>query len=228
MIGKMPRWAWLALGGAVLIAIAKMVANKAAPEGVKGRRQVYARSGDFEKLRKEYGVDARALAAVFKVESGGRGFERGRLMIRFEPRVFKGLSGGKIVLLPGMSAATDKEGFKRRGGQDDEWAALAKASQVGGEEIALQSTSFGLPQIMGFNYAMLGYTSAKELFEAFKTGEEEQKVAVLRFLKRKKLIEAINHQEWAKVERSYNGRSDGVYAKKLASAFKTTSSTATA
>jgi len=57
--------------------------------------------------------------------------------------------------------------------QTAEWAAFAQARGLDGAD-AFESVRIGLPQIMGFNYDLLGYSSAQSMFQAFAASDRSQ------------------------------------------------------
>lgn len=205
--------------------------------------------GAFDQLASQLGIEVRVARAVFKVESGGRGSVNGRLIVRFEPHIFlresatvklgraprKGESTmhGTVVLLPGMKVATSAEGFSRFSDkkrsfvqqQDEEYKAIATASGAVTEECALRSTSFGAPQIMGFNCKPAGYLTARAMRDAFAeagaTGDEEQKVAFLRFIwADKRLLKATVAKDFKTFASIYNGDTTDRYATLIRKAYE--------
>jgi hypothetical protein len=108
--------------------------------------------------------------------------------------------------------------------QAQEYDVLALARGLAGDEVALRCISIGGPQIMGFNFAALGYRSAGELYDAFQASEEAQVRGFLAFCERRglpgQLLGAIRNHNWPTFARLYNG--DGnvpTYAALLSSAF---------
>lgn len=64
----------------------------------------------------------------------------------------------------------------------------------------------GMGQIMGFNYKAAGYDSAKEMFEAFSTSEEEQIKAMIRFISNNpRMLKALQDGDLETFIRLYNG-----------------------
>jgi hypothetical protein len=156
---------------------------------------------------KALGVDPLVAKAVMKVESGGRSEAAeaaGRMTIRFEPHVFYRYA--KVaILLPGMSNVSD--GRSRRGGQDDEYDALAKALAIDARG-AYESISMGLFQIMGFNFKVCGYSSAAEMFEALSTSVGSQYASFGRFMVGYAgggLLQAMRAKDWPTFGKLYNG-----------------------
>lgn len=149
-------------------------------------------------LASEYGLDVQLARAVIAVESSGHGFVNGRLIMRFEPHVFLGyLSDADKykfnayfqVGAPAWDGAQHRLSLHAdgnyqtfHGNQDLEWRALEVAISIN-EGAAYQSASYGLGQIMGFNYGICGYANAQAMVEAFKTNETAQIRAMFEYFK---------------------------------------------
>ncbi len=143
------------------------------------------------RLAAEYGIDERLAVAVIAVESGGSGFRDGRVILRFEPHVFIAKVGAlfRQRFSVGEPAWAGKfhlcDGKPFHGDQDAEYSAQAVAVALA-EQAAAEAASYGLGQIMGFNYATCGYTSADEMRNAFGTGIEPQIRAMFEYFKNRK------------------------------------------
>src|SRR5690606_6597036 len=73
-------------------------------------------------------------------------------------------------------------------------------------ESAMLATSIGLPQIMGFNYKLCGYSSVNEMWDEFKKGEYYQVGAMISFIKsNKNLWDAIKNKNYHLMAYYYNG-----------------------
>lgn len=163
-------------------------------------------------LASQFGISLAMLQAFLEVESAGSGFftdwhGQQRIKIQFEPHWFKRYTGTRIA--NGVEA------------QRKEWDAFNEAAQVS-LEAAMLSTSWGLGQVMGFNYKLAGYASVDDMVDAFKKSEQEQVKGMLNFCKnRKGLMEAIQSLNWHKVALLYNGSNyaEGGYHLKLAKAY---------
>ena len=73
--------------------------------------------------------------------------------------------------------------------QDRELEVFALAERLGGREAACLSSSFGGPQIMGFNNAICGYPSASAMAEAFGADQRWQVLGFYDFCKSNNLID---------------------------------------
>lgn len=156
---------------------------------------------------KALGVDPLVAKAVMRVESGGRSEAAeasGRMTIRFEPHVFYRYAK-QVILLPGMANVND--GRNRRGGQDAEYEALAKALAIDARG-AYESISMGLFQIMGFNFAVCGYSSAEAMYQALSSSVGAQYASFGRFMvgyARGRLLKAMREKDWPTFGSLYNG-----------------------
>lgn len=143
-------------------------------------------------------IEPAALMAFIAVESGGRGFDKatGKIIIQFEPAWFK----RKSPYTP--SGNWSQNGVER---QKAEWIAFSDAFKSN-PDAAMESTSIGLPQIMGFHWKRLGYESAGAMWDDFKAGEINQVKALIKFIETdKKLHNALLEKDWHVVAYIYNG-----------------------
>ena len=73
-------------------------------------------------------------------------------------------------------------------------------------ELKLLSTSWGIGQIMGFNYGTAGYSSVDEMVNEFIASEDNQVKGFLNFCKAdKSLMQNIRAKNFAGIARIYNG-----------------------
>lgn len=135
----------------------------------------------------EKGIEVASAIAVLCVESSGQGFQDsngGRMIIRFENHKFWRYWGKQnqaefknhFVYKSGEAwkghkwrsdTAESWEAF--HGNQKKEWKVLEFARSID-NQAALKSISMGAPQIMGFHYERIGYSSVDEMFSAFEKG----------------------------------------------------------
>jgi len=144
------------------------------------------------------GIELAALLAFISVESGGKGFapDTGKIMIQFEPAWFK----KKAEFAPSGDWSLNK--VER---QAAEWKAFNNAFSIN-PDAAMESTSIGLPQIMGFHWKRLGYSSVGAMWDDFKVGELRQIKALIKFiLTDERLKSALVNKDWHRVAAIYNG-----------------------
>lgn len=151
---------------------------------------------ELQGLAESIGIEYAALMAFISVESGGQGFINGRLVIQFEPAWFR----KKAPFAPSGLWSTNKVE-----NQDKEYKAFSNAFSLD-KNAAMQSTSIGVGQIMGFHYARLGFKTVDEMWDAFKIGEYQQVKGIVKFINTDpKLLKAIKEKNWHLVATYYNG-----------------------
>ncbi len=181
----------------------------------------------IDRLSAAYGVDVAKVKAVIQVESGGRGFEDGRLVIRFEPHVFRvrATSDGFDRLFAVGSPVWDGNQHRLRtspradwvgyhGKQNGEWQALSLATMIDAES-AWQSCSMGAPQLMGFHHKMLGYVSAPAMALAFSEGEDVQIEAMFRWMDSSGALAALKIGDYLGFAKTYNGSANASHYAQL-------------
>lgn len=170
----------------------------------------------IDEMAEELDVDPNLLAGVILVESSGSGFVNEKLIIRFENHIFVGKAGHSDLFIWG-----DKkwQGHKWRKSTADSWKAVHTGSQESeyaafefalslNEDAAYQSISMGMGQIMGFNYKAAGYGSAKEMFDDFSKGNEQQLKGMITFFKNYnngKTLKALQKEDLESFVTQYNG-----------------------
>lgn len=165
---------------------------------------------DIKKAAAYLQVEPCALKAVVEVESGGSGFlPDGRVKILFEGHVFwRELA--KRDLNPELLAREhpgiihpkwDKSKYK---GGAAEWDRLETAISIH-REAALCSASYGLFQIMGFNYRLCNSATVEDFVETQRMGESAQLGGFCCFMKSQGLPLFLLGHDWAGFARRYNG-----------------------
>ena len=154
------------------------------------------------------GVEARALEAVAAIESSGAGFWTvgfaRRPVIRLEAHWFGKLTGYRFNAshpeiscskwTPALAARTATGAWQ----QFDEAAALDEGA-------AIQATSWGAFQIMGFHFKTLGYASPQAM-RADMASEQGQLEAFVRFVRADaRLVDALRRHDWQAFAGAYNG-----------------------
>jgi hypothetical protein len=163
-------------------------------------------------------LDPLLLEAIVLTESGGSGFQDGRLKIRLEAHLLLGATWGNPSLLApyfrydaknilNADFRTDPNGpwHPLHASQNSEWEAFAFASRIDAQA-TLRCMSMGAGQIMGFNAKRCGYGSPLEMFNAFKRSEIAQTVAIVTYcMADPALMQAIATRDFAGITRGYNG-----------------------
>lgn len=148
-------------------------------------------------------LDSNLLMAFIIVESGGHGFDMqtGKILIQFEPAIYRNKTGVSIQNKVAV--------------QSQEWLAFNEAFKSY-PNAAMESTSIGLPQIMGFHWKRLGYESVGALWDDFKSGLAAQIVGLIRFIETDpKLLAAFRSHDFPTMARCYNGSGYKEQAKRL-------------
>ena len=194
--------------------------NYEIPKGLKGPQlsiaRLYANYGDIiNKYCRHYKIETPAALAVINVEAGGVGAYDGAsqlAVIRVEARP---------PLLSQVRFPDGEAEFKHKygRGQNAEWKALAEWFAMEGER-ACYWTSFGLGQIMGFNYALVNCSNPVEVMLRAQSSSAESAKMFFDFVDSKKIIPALQAKEWFDFAQVYNGtRNAKVYARKIADCY---------
>jgi hypothetical protein len=181
------------------------------------------------KISNKYKIEPEAVKAVIAVESSGYGFynkfilDRNKkplldkeglkilnpygeeLIVRFEGHHFRRYTKNKFNNShPTLSFYNWKLGYKYNKGQL-EFGRFLDAFRLDGEAAWL-STSWGLFQIMGFNYKACGYSSVKEMIlDFYHGGEIAQLEAFFNFCESKRILDDLQRLDFAGFARIYNG-----------------------
>lgn len=169
-----------------------------------------------------------ALKAVQAVETGGRGgfFAPGKPAILFEGHIFwnqlkkRGLNPEEYaaansgILYPKWEKGHYKGGIA-------EYERLEQARRIH-REAADASASWGMFQIMGFNYAACGESSVESFVKSMCESECKQLILSGRFIRQAGMLSALQAKNWAEFARRYNGPAyeQNSYDKKLATAYQ--------
>jgi peptidoglycan hydrolase-like protein with peptidoglycan-binding domain len=191
---------------------------------------------DFARAAATLKVTPAHVRSVTEVEARGSGFAAdGRPIILYERHQFY-----KYLAIPRKptDSLTELVGVRallvqthpeicnpQRGGytksNDTEWARLNLARSYS-DTAGLMSASYGLFQIMGFNYKACGFEDVQSFVRAMSASEGDQLDAFVSFVKGdKNLLSAIQSKNWASFAEHYNGPAyaENKYDTKLAAAF---------
>lgn len=182
---------------------------------------------DLTLAAKGLGIELAKLAAFAQVEAAGEGFDDAqRPVVLFERHVFY----QRIAKAQGEHEAQRLTGLypllcnPLRGGYQggpSEWARLQTAMTLH-RAAAIEATSWGMFQVMGYHWPALGYASADDWIAAMAQSEREHLRAVVGFIEQDSaLLKSIRAGKWADVARRYNGPAfkDNNYDTKLAEAY---------
>jgi hypothetical protein len=164
------------------------------------------------------GVRAPEIWTVFSVETKGCGFLPDRRPpILLERHIFSRLTNRRFDLRDCSNPAPGGYGASGAAQYDR----LAQAIALN-RDAALQSCSWGLGQIMGKNYAMLGFAGVEDMVTAMCDTEDAQLLGFAAFLKSSGLDAQLRAHNWPKLARGYNGPNFAInkYDEKLGAAFE--------
>jgi peptidoglycan hydrolase-like protein with peptidoglycan-binding domain len=205
----------------------------------KKMAKIYNELGKYmKKQASSLSITPADAAAVIAIESGGSGFgPDGRMVIRFENHVFYdqwGKSNYSIFVNHFRFSPTKRwQNHQYRlstsdvwkdvhisgsENQNREWEAFALARRLN-EEAAMKSISMGLAQIMGFNFAALGYRSVKDMFDHMSSSVRPQLDGLFKFISVHAgggCLRALKSQDYVAFARCYNGSGQAqIYGSKI-------------
>ena len=154
----------------------------------------------IDKLAKEYNIPKDNLRKVIAVESGGFGFDKttGKILIQFEPSWFKRL----FPRWANFAGFWVNNGVEK---QPQEWKAFNDAFSKN-PTAAMESTSLGIPQIMGFHWKKLGFSSVGAFWDFMKVSEHNQLAMMVKFISlNPKMYTALQKGDWDTFAYYYNG-----------------------
>lgn len=164
----------------------------------------------LQNVANKLGVELAIVQAVTKIEARSSGIKNGLPVILFERHIFyrqlkkHGFDIEKLSsTYPDLINPT-AGGYL--GGARENYR-LTMAKQIDPQS-AIESASWGLFQIMGFHWQLLGYESAQQ-FEQYMTESEEMQLdAFYRFISHKtncKLLQAMKDKDFQIFAKLYNG-----------------------
>ncbi len=181
--------------------------------------EMYNKYGNFlEALSDEIGIDIATAIAVMSVESGGKGFIDGKLIIRFENHLFYRYWGvnnpdkfadhfsfrsNKKWLDHKFRASKDDAWESFHGKQTKEWEVFEFARKLD-NNLAIKSISMGAPQILGSNAKTIGYDSMQKMFDNFEENIRYHIFAFFDFLS-PRMIKYLQNSEFVNFAKYYNG-----------------------
>jgi hypothetical protein len=153
------------------------------------------------------GVGEDEIHAVLDTETLGSGFDAsGRPKMLFEPHIFhrllRAFRPDALAKAVEQNVAYPSWGMARY--PKDSYPRLAIACRID-HDLALQSASWGLGQVMGFNHQLAGYASADSMVMDFMADEENHLKAMIRFIVAAGLDDDMRRHDWAGFARGYNG-----------------------
>lgn len=188
--------------------------------------------GLLEALSNVLNIEPAVAVATLGVESGGQAFgPDGKMIIRFENHVFYSQWGksnqAKFAQHFTYNSSQSWTGHKWRptpgqpwqpanladfhGSQSREWEVFNFAASLN-DAAAKMSISMGAPQIMGFNFSLIGFASVQDMFNAFSAGERDQIVGFFDFIQyvSPNAIKALQARDFKTFASYYNGSGQAV------------------
>src|SRR5262245_56344826 len=176
-------------------------------------------------LGKSLAVEPAALKAVAAVEAAGSGFLKDdptKPKILFEGHAFHRLTGGRFAAAHPDLSYPKWDKTKYSGSLVGEWQRLDAACALD-RVAALQSASWGMFQIMGFNYAYCGCPDVEAFGALQHAGADKQMECFARFVARPPYLAALQAKDWESFAKAYNGplHAKNNYAPRMAAAYST-------
>lgn len=184
---------------------------------------------DFARAAARIGCEPEVIKAIAEVETGWKpgktGFQVQRdghvaPIILFEMHVFGRLTGHKYNKShPDLSSS--KWDRTKYGSSLNQHAKLQRAVELD-RDAALQSCSWGLFQMMGFNWKMMRYTNLQDFITEMYENDQAHLDSFIRFILGSGLSAALLAKDWKKIARVYNGAGYAAnkYDTKMEAAYK--------
>lgn len=190
-----------------------------------GKQPVHLGMADLQRAAAALGVPLAPVRAVNEVESRGTGFlADGRPVILYERHVMyrqlraAGLDADALASQFPNIVNPVRGGYVGGAGEHMRLAAAWRLDAA----CALASASWGLFQVMGYHWELLGFASVEAFADAMRLSEAAHLDAFVRFiLADTALHRALKAKQWATFARLYNGPAykENLYDVKLARAF---------
>lgn len=170
----------------------------------------------------EYDVPYASLKAVIMTEAKSSGFYDNTLIpvVRFENHIFHKKTNGQYTQShPHLSSKSFTNKYNKTGYA--EYLRFLQAYALSADS-AVWSTSWGLGQVMGFNFPLTGASSLKQFMVNMFESENMQLEAMMGFIKGNGLTESMKSRDWVTFARRYNGEdfAQNRYHIKLADYYK--------
>lgn len=159
----------------------------------------------FEAAAAEIGCEVEAIMAVAKVESRGSGFDpEGFPITLFEGHWFHRYTKGRFAdEYPTLSYPKWTRQFYGRSWAEEK-ERLAQAMELD-RTSAMLSASWGMFQIMGFNFSRCGFKTVQQFVNAMCKDEDTQLLIFTNYVINSGLDDELRDCRWADFARLYNG-----------------------
>ena len=178
-------------------------------------------------------VELATIKAFAAVEGGpwGAFLPSGEPTILFERHLFHRLTNGKFngkrIIDVSISNVANVISSPVPGGYGSPYIQHKKLAFAVGldRDAALQSTSWGLFQILGLNHERAGFTLLQSFINAMYRSADDQLLAFVAFIKSDtKLHNALQTKDWLTAARRYNGAKQNGYDVKIKTEYERLSS----
>lgn len=168
--------------------------------------------GDVGEAARWLGVETAVLLAFMEVETAGRGFDKlNRPKMLFEPHVFWRELGAGQARDTAVRLGIAYKDWGEKKYPPDSYPRLKQAATVS-ERHALRSSSWGLGQILGSNYAGAGHISEQTFVRANMQGEREQVLAMVALMRAWGMVPMLTGKDfseaasWEPAAGKWNGK----------------------
>ena len=170
----------------------------------------------FEHAARRLDCEPAAVRAVWEVEAAGRHFlADGSVIRRFEPHHFPRAHWAALGFAPRPGEAAWRAALRL---SDAAMFGVAASIDL---EASCRATSWGAPQIMGFNHRDAGFDSAVEMVAHMAQGAPQQLGAFVQLIEAWGLAPALRAHDWAAFARRYNGSGQiDEYARRIEAAWR--------
>lgn len=172
------------------------------------------------------GIEPALVHAIADAESGGKsGFGASGLpVIAYEGHIFRKYTKRAYdqthpMLSYPYRVKAGPEWRHNNAGQTKAWETLTEACGLD-HDAGLLACSWGMFQVMGFNYESCGYRTVDAFVDAMKAGERGQLDACIGYCKsRPGMIAAMQRKDFAAIATAYNGADYGDYDQRIRRAY---------
>ena len=190
------------------------------PKKGEGRKLVLA---DFQNAARELKCEVAAVRAVAEVESGGRtGFDtQKRPKILFEIHLFQKHTNGRFNKSHPHLSSSYGSPNRRASYAKDQWKVINEAFALDASA-AVKSASWGMFQVLGQNYKMVGWKSLRQFVTDMFASEAQHMRAFLGYCRAANLVRHLRTKSWASFAAGYNGPdyASNAYHIKMADAYR--------
>jgi len=165
------------------------------------------------------GTGAAELWSVLSVETKGFGyFNDRRPQILYERHIFSKRTNRKFDKTNPDISNPKAGGYGPTGGHQYDRLQIAIGLD---RTAALESASWGIGQLMGFNCGLSGFDDVESMVTAMMASESDQLMAMAKWVVANNLHKPLGKHDWAGFAKGYNGANFAInqYDKKLATAF---------